>query len=555
MYVCTPEPTRFAAPSYAPRARAPHRYTVRVHPNHTRFALPVAPRLCGVVGSCLVSCTHLRRPPYSRGALHFALLSVIVYLTQGARHSSYGQSTTQQLQKSVGLLYKHYNAQQRDDVVFLHTGDVDAAMQASVLGQCGPEARFVQLAKHHFQLPPGVDPKSPLWLFPNKFSAGYRHMVRFFTVGIWEVAAELGYQYVMRLDDDAFVLSPIRYNLFTYMAEHRMEYGFRLTSWEHGEPAQKGEFHKFVRQYAQQHAIHPHWGLASSCPDGALERFTPERCGQLYTIYNNFFVANVSFWHRPDVQAFVRHVDASKTIYYHRWGDALWHSVALQLFLPRERVHVFEDFAYEHTSRKIYYYRGKPTVCFQWGGLALPNVAQQDPVVMGRARALTSINMCSRARGDVNRCFFTPRASGRLLGVFAGTVTPERPDVLESYCRRLRAEKESEPNAFCTGAAPRPFYCAPRRPLLNMSVRILFGGDDNRTFRSLPPVVDAGLKGAVSGYRQHSPKGNGAAPPHGGTRAVKKKATQKSRSGSRTRDKPHVAGRSSKGPKTSVSRT
>ena len=45
------------------------------------------------------------------------------------------------------------------------------------------------------------------WLFPNKFSVGYRHMVRFFTVGIWEVASGLGYQFVMRLDDDAFVLS------------------------------------------------------------------------------------------------------------------------------------------------------------------------------------------------------------------------------------------------------------------------------------------------------------------------------------------------------------
>ena len=61
---------------------------------------------------------------------------------------------------------------------------------------------------------------------------------------------------------------------------------------------------------------------------------------------------------------------------------------------------MFDDFAYEHTSRKIYFYRGKPVVCFQWGGIALPNVEQQLPAVMGRARALASINMCSRARGD-----------------------------------------------------------------------------------------------------------------------------------------------------------
>ena len=85
---------------------------------------------------------------------------VIVYLTQGARHSSYGQSTMQQLRKSVSLLYEHYNARERDDVAFLHTGDVTLPMQASVLRLCGPEARFVQLEKHHWELPPGVDPLS-----------------------------------------------------------------------------------------------------------------------------------------------------------------------------------------------------------------------------------------------------------------------------------------------------------------------------------------------------------------------------------------------------------
>ena len=76
---------------------------------------------------------------------------VIVYLTQGKQHSSYGQSTMEQLRKSVGLLYQNYNTQQRDDVVFLHTGDVNAQQQASVLSLCGEEARFVELAKHHFE--------------------------------------------------------------------------------------------------------------------------------------------------------------------------------------------------------------------------------------------------------------------------------------------------------------------------------------------------------------------------------------------------------------------
>ena len=219
-------------------------------------------------------------------------------------------------------------------------------------------------------------------------------MIRFFTVGIWDVAEELGYAYIMRFDDDAYLLSPIAYNIFERMAERGLEYGFRLTSWEGGEPAPKGELHAFVREYALAMGIRPRWGLQQSCADGdGLTQYTPERCGNLYTIYNNFFVAKVGWWRRPEVRAFLTHVDASKTIYYNRWGDALWHSVALQLFMPRPHVHMFEDFTYEHTSRKIYLSRGKPIACFQWGGLAIGTAggAAPSPMVRGRARALTSV--------------------------------------------------------------------------------------------------------------------------------------------------------------------
>lgn len=446
-----------------------------------------------------------RKFPSSSGA--------IVYLTQGARHSSYGQSTHAQLHKSVQLLYENYNRAQRDDVVFLHTGDVQPDAQRSVLQLCGPEARFVTLAKHHFQLPADVDPKSKAWLWPNKFSAGYRHMVRFFTVGIWEVAESLGYAFVMRFDDDAYLLSPIPYNIFTFMAARKIEYGFRLTSWESGDPAPKGQFHAFVRTFAIDRKISPRWGLSQACPDGRIDRFMADRCGQLYTIYNNFFVANVSFWRSPAVQDFVRHVDASRTIYNNRWGDALWHSVALQLFMPREQLWMFDDFAYEHTSRKIYLYRGRPVVCFQWGGVALPATVVPSAAAMGRARALAGINMCQRARGDLNRCFLTREGDQRLLGVFAGTVTPEPPEVLASFCLRLKAERFAQPHAFCTGAtggrtasratasrAYQGYRCAPRRTVLNTSVHALFAVNDSRTLRAFPSVVDGQLSQAVKGW-------------------------------------------------------
>ena len=47
---------------------------------------------------------------------------------------------------------------------------------------------------------------SPPWLkaMPDsKFSAGYRFMIRFYAVTIWRTLDRLGYEWVMRMDDDS----------------------------------------------------------------------------------------------------------------------------------------------------------------------------------------------------------------------------------------------------------------------------------------------------------------------------------------------------------------
>ena len=53
-------------------------------------------------------------------------------------------------------------------------------------------------------------------------------------MGLWETLAALRYDWVMRLDDDSKLLSPIRYDLFASLADRRVEYAFRLASFESG---------------------------------------------------------------------------------------------------------------------------------------------------------------------------------------------------------------------------------------------------------------------------------------------------------------------------------
>ena len=57
-------------------------------------------------------------------------------------------------------------------------------------------------------------------------------MIRFYAVTIWPTLHRLGYQYVMRMDDDSFILSPVKYNVFNDLRRRGAWYAYRTLSRE-----------------------------------------------------------------------------------------------------------------------------------------------------------------------------------------------------------------------------------------------------------------------------------------------------------------------------------
>ena len=245
---------------------------------------------------------------------------VIVYLAQ-ARHSSYGRDSLKLLRSSVASLAENYLSltNPKDDVLFLHFGEVPAFEQRTLTAMCGEtiRARFSLVPRNYSTLPPGVTTRG--WLHARKFSEGYRHMIRLYTIGLWHIVAAEGYEYVMRMDEDSLILSPIHYNLFERMRSKGVEYMYRLASWE-SVPAvnpRSDPFHRFISRFLISRNATPSW-LLDSCVHRSIHNFTTINCGYMYGFYNNFFATRVGFWLRDDVQQFLRHVDASQHIYVHR---------------------------------------------------------------------------------------------------------------------------------------------------------------------------------------------------------------------------------------------
>jgi len=133
---------------------------------------------------------------------------LITYMAQ-KNHSSYGGDNTPKLRQILNLLERHVLPWTPADVVVFHEGDfTDDEIADLTAGR--PQIRFEVLQHRFWCLPYFLDAKDqPTWFNP-RFSVGYRHMIRWYSMNVFLYAHEAGYEWVMRLDDESFVWTPIK---------------------------------------------------------------------------------------------------------------------------------------------------------------------------------------------------------------------------------------------------------------------------------------------------------------------------------------------------------
>lgn len=173
-------------------------------------------------------------------------------------------------------------------------------------------------------------------------------MMHWYAIDIWNFFRDYGnanscsYEYVMRFDEDSFLWSPLKYDVFDFMKSNDYNYGFRLCSYEMQVVRRIWKIWRNMKK--------------STAPVRDIDL---EMCG----IYNNFFVAKVSFFQSDEVQQFLKIVDRQGVIYRRRLGDLMIHSMAVYGFSPPAKIHRFLDFTYEHSTVN------STTGCVVWGGI------------------------------------------------------------------------------------------------------------------------------------------------------------------------------------------
>jgi Glycolipid 2-alpha-mannosyltransferase len=293
--------------------------------------------------------------------------NAIVILAQ-KKHSTYNRDSYGLLVKALDLLFtnyllidKHY---ENVDIFIFHTGEF-SKKDLTTLEQRHPEEtwgtmRLVNIGNTlYWEVPAHLlyDNRRKWNPPPSEYSIGYRNMCRWYTLKLWDYFDYLNrhygceYRYIMRMDEDSFLQSPIAYDLFDYMVGNNFLYGFRMCSYE------LLQLKRVWLNYVGRHSWLKY----------LTDEQVPLRVGNFQSLcgmYNNWAIADLTFFLSPKVQHFFQWVDLEGVMYRERIGDLLLHSAAVYAFAPANQVVRFLDFSYEHFSR---HHKGVGAGCPFWG--------------------------------------------------------------------------------------------------------------------------------------------------------------------------------------------
>jgi len=169
-------------------------------------------------------------------------------------------------------------------------------------------------------------------------SIGYRSMCRFYSGEIFMHPSLASYEYIWRIDSDAQYICPIEYDIFEFMKENEIIYGWTISMYE--EPRISADtLWQATLDYIKLRKIFPTDLDAISNIYGGYDR-----CHY----WNNFEIVDLKFFRSEVYQDYFNYLDESGGFYLYRWGDALVRTVALHLLGNPKRIHFFDDVGYLH---------------------------------------------------------------------------------------------------------------------------------------------------------------------------------------------------------------
>ncbi|KAK9453243.1 nucleotide-diphospho-sugar transferase [Dipodascopsis uninucleata] len=251
--------------------------------------------------------------------------------------------------KSIRHVEDRFNHKFNYDWVFLNDNEFDDNFKEVTTALISGKTKYGKIPSEHWGFPEWIDrdkaAKVREEMREKKIiygdSISYRHMCRFESGFFFQHELMKNYKYYWRVEPDIILHCDIDYDVFKFMEANQYDYGFTISLYEYIEtiPTLWDSVKKFMKD-------HPNY-IAKDNLMGWLSDDNGETYNKCH-FWSNFEVGNLDFWRSKAYMDFFNFLDKEGGFFYERWGDAPVHSIAAGLFLPKSKVHYFEDIGYWH---------------------------------------------------------------------------------------------------------------------------------------------------------------------------------------------------------------
>lgn len=252
------------------------------------------------------------------------------------------------LNKTIPMFEDRFNKKFRYPYVFLNDVPFNEQFKNSIRKFTTNKVSFGTIPNEHWSYPSfinvtkadecRVDMERRDIIYGGSLS--YRHMCRFNSGFFYRHPLLQEYDYYWRIEPWVEFLCDVDYDPFLFMKQNNKEYGFVIMVPEYIEtvPTLWNTVEKFMEQYPQ--LVHPKNTLSMfRSSDGTYN---------LCHFWSNFEIGSLKFFRSGAYAKYFEFLDKAGGFFYERWGDAPVHSIGVAMFLPKEKIHFFEDIGYFH---------------------------------------------------------------------------------------------------------------------------------------------------------------------------------------------------------------
>ncbi|GAA5882615.1 hypothetical protein JCM16303_002073 [Sporobolomyces ruberrimus] len=256
--------------------------------------------------------------------------------------------------------------------VFMNDEPFDQEFMDGVKSITRSEVHFHVIPKEHWSYPEWINQtyaaeERQKMVDENVIYGGsesYRHMCRFNSGFFFQQTILDQFDWYWRIEPGVEFFCDIDFDPFLFMQANEKVYGFTVALYEYRRTVET--LWDATREFAKLHPEYIH-------PDNAIGFLVDDKSKGLMDgdwnnchFWSNFEIADLRFLRSKAYVDYFNFLDEKGGFFYERWGDAPVHSIAVALFLPKDKIIHLDPISYRHnpytacpTNKPLYHDNGK----------------------------------------------------------------------------------------------------------------------------------------------------------------------------------------------------